>query len=495
MTASVSVPASPPAPEPGAPAPVESQPVVYGSRPAAAAAGAFARGVTAAVLGLGAFVVLVITAWVSSPYPDSGPAGALHVAAGLWLLAHGVELVRPETLSGVPAPVGVVPLLPAVVPVWLVYRTARDAMEPGGTRPRPTPTGVVCAVTAGYLVVATSAALYAAGGPLEADPLSLVGHVPPVVALAVAAGAWSAYGRPLGPLPERLPAWVRRAPARTRSLAAVRAAGGALLVLLAGGVLLVAGSLVWHWEAARGSLFGLSGDWGGRAVVLALALALLPNAAVWGAAYGLGPGFALGAGVSVTPLGVVGVPALPDFPLLAAVPGGARGGWVTWMAAVVPVAAGVVAGWRTAGEAAPPLVRRDEAWSVRRTAGAAGLAAVVCGVAAAVLAAAASGPLGEGRLSDFGPVWWRVGAAALAWTALVAVPTALALRVWHIRVTEDRLAEPPPLSPSSPARAPEHRLRAWLPRRTWLPGWARPPRREPAAAPPGAEAPRDDDEP
>ncbi|MEU2180059.1 cell division protein PerM [Streptomyces thermolilacinus] len=468
MTASVSDSAPLATPAPATANPVtESPPAVYGGRPAAAAAVAFVRGVTAAGLGLGAFTVLVIAAWIGSPYPDSGPAGALHVAAGLWLLAHGVELVRPGTLGGgPPAPVGVVPLLLAALPVWLAYRAARDALEPGGTRPRPAPVGAVCAVSAGYLAVAGAAALYALGGPLEAHPPSVAGHVPPVVVLAAAAGAWSAYGRPLGPLPVWLPAWVRRAPARSRTLAAARAAGGALLVLLGGGALLVAGSLVWHWDAAYTSLTGLSVDWAGRVTVLVLALALLPNAAVWGAAYGLGPGFALGVGAVVTPLGVVGVPAVPDFPLLAAVPESVRGGWATWAAAVVPVAAGAVAGWRTAEEAAPPLARRDETWSAGRTAGAAALAAVVCGAVTAGLAAAASGPLGAGRLAVFGPVWWQAGAAALAWTAVVAVPMALTLRLWRTRGRAGRAeaqdaAETPgvlgaPEAPK-PARKARHR--------------------------------------
>ena len=56
-------------------------------------------GAIAAGLGLGAFAVLVMALWISSPYPDSGPGGALHVAAALWLLAHGTELVRTETLA------------------------------------------------------------------------------------------------------------------------------------------------------------------------------------------------------------------------------------------------------------------------------------------------------------------------------------------------------------------------------------------------------------
>lgn len=94
-------------------------------------------GALAAGLGLAVFTVLVMLLWVSSPYPDSGPGGALHVAAALWLLAHGAELVRVDTLSGVPAPMGVLPLLLAVVPVWLLHRAARDtAEEAPATTPR-----------------------------------------------------------------------------------------------------------------------------------------------------------------------------------------------------------------------------------------------------------------------------------------------------------------------------------------------------------------------
>ncbi|NEB63097.1 hypothetical protein G3I61_26090, partial [Streptomyces diastaticus] len=88
-------------------------------------------GVFAALLGLAACAALVTLLWISSPYPDSGPGGALRVAAALWTLAHGAELVRADTLSGTPAPVGVTPLLFLLLPVWLLHRAARDATDPG----------------------------------------------------------------------------------------------------------------------------------------------------------------------------------------------------------------------------------------------------------------------------------------------------------------------------------------------------------------------------
>ncbi|MYR64289.1 hypothetical protein GTY54_51470, partial [Streptomyces sp. SID625] len=80
----------------------------------------FLGGVVAAGLGLGSFAVLGIVLWISSPYPDSGPGGALHTAAALWLLAHGAGLVRADTLTGAPAPIGLIPLLLAVAPLVLV---------------------------------------------------------------------------------------------------------------------------------------------------------------------------------------------------------------------------------------------------------------------------------------------------------------------------------------------------------------------------------------
>lgn len=104
-------------------------------------ASALLRGVLAAGLGLGSIAVLVMVLWISSPASGSGPGEAVHTAAGLWLLAHGAELIRTDTLTGTPAPVGVVPLLLAAMPVWLVHRAVRDALEPdegrGAPRPRP----------------------------------------------------------------------------------------------------------------------------------------------------------------------------------------------------------------------------------------------------------------------------------------------------------------------------------------------------------------------
>ncbi|MFJ5729714.1 cell division protein PerM [Streptomyces paradoxus] len=429
--------------------------------------GGLTEGAFAAGLGLASFAVLVMLLWISSPYPDSGPGGAMHVAAALWLLAHGAELVRTDTLSGVPAPLGVPPLLLLALPVWLLYRAARDATDGGGgdedddveehpealadpplVSPRVAWTGVVL----GYLAVATPAALYAAGGVLRPSWVWTGLSVPLVAVVAAGAGVWSAYGRPDRPLRRLLGLLPKGARPLVlgpdgRPAVAARAAASGAVVLLGGGALLVVASMVGHGAATQASFFGLTEAWSGRFAVLLLCAALVPNAAVWGAAYALGPGFALGAGHTVGPLASAPAPLLPPFPLLAAVPEAGKGTPVHWAAGAVPVVAALVVGWTVAQGAAPaerggtkPGGERAAVWSAGRTARAAALASLLCAAVLAGLAALSGGPIGSAVLSRFGPVWWQVAAATLAWLGLLAIPTAVGVRAWRCR--SSRAEEP-----------------------------------------------------
>ncbi|MFG2886346.1 DUF6350 family protein [Streptomyces sp. NPDC048297] len=437
-------------------------------------------GVLAAGLGLGAFAALVMVLWVSSPYPDSGPGSALHMATALWLLAHGVELARTDTLSGTAMPVGVTPLLLLALPVWLLYRAGRDATDAPDTPygldgldgPPPVPartawTGVVL----GYLGVGAAVALYCSGGELRPEWDWVTTCLPSVAAGAAGAGVWSAHGRPREPLLSLLlsllslplpPGPVRRRVSEGEARAwlgtTVRAAGAGTAMLVGGGALLLAVSLVWHGDDVRGAFPQLTEGWTGQFAVLLLGVVLIPNAAVWSASYALGPGFALGTGHTVDPLASHPAPLLPPFPLLAAVPDAGAGTPLNWAAAVVPVAAGATVAWfvaraAVASEERPPVasaasnasnassasarpVDAPAHWSAGRTAGALTLAALLSAALLTLLAMLAGGPMGVAALSRFGPPAWRTGGATGLWIAVIGLPVTLTVRAWRLHGTE-----------------------------------------------------------
>ncbi|MEE4541757.1 DUF6350 family protein [Streptomyces sp. V4-01] len=427
---------------------------------------ALVAGASAAGLGLGVPATVVLLLWIGSPYPDNGIDGALHLGAGLWLLAQGAGLVRAHTFSGVPAPVALAPLLLSAVAAWLVHRGTASAVAsavPAADRsrdrrdPRPphdpdSPRDPRAALTVagwvltGYLSVGALAVAYAAHGPLRVAPLSVV-HVPLFAAAAALCGAWTGCGRP--PLVRLLRALRLPRQYGEEATACLRAAGIGGGVLLGGGALLAAASLAWHADRSGQAYAQLSGEYEGRIAVFLVAVALLPNMAVWAACYGLGVGFSVGAGSAVAPYGVHGLPLLPAFPLLAALPSGAS--WEGWSALALPVAAGGAVAW----------VLGNGGWSLWRTLRAVCGAALCLGAGCAVASAWAGGALGRGVMADVGPTWWLAGVAALCWTVVVAVPGAMLLR-WHIaHPSYDWRLPSPTWRPSLPA--PRAAL-AWLPR-------------------------------
>ena len=306
-------------------------------------------GAVAAGLGLASFAILVMMLWITSPYPDSGPGGALHVAAALWLLAHGAELVRADTLSGVPAPVG--------IPRCCCSRcrcgccTGRHGTPPTAGDEDDGPTSLREEIEGSVAVGCRAAA--------GLRPYGVDGRRPRLprrrrARRAVRRRAVCCGRRGCGPgcACRWSPSWRRgRACGRRTAVRAGRCGGccaccrraydrwssvrtgarasprgppaAGVAVLLGGGALLVAVSLAWHGAAAQASLLRLTEGWSGRFAVLLLCAALVPNAAVWGAAYALGPGFALGAGHAVSPLASApaAVPAA-----VSAAGGGAGGG-------------------------------------------------------------------------------------------------------------------------------------------------------------------------
>jgi hypothetical protein len=201
-----------------------------------------------------------------------------------------------------------------------------------------------------------------------------------------------------------VPALLRPAlPAHVR--AGVRGAGAALAVYVGAGALLVGGSLVMH----ASEVMRLSGQVGGGlsgVPVLVLGILCAPNAAVAGAAYLAGPGFAVGTGTTVTAFSSShGV--LPAFPVLGALPNGDGANAVVlgWMV-ISLLGAGLVAA-HVAGH-------REGARGIAVAVGIAG-----CGMA--LLAWLGGGAIGTGRLHTIGASPWRAGLTVAGEIATVAL--------------------------------------------------------------------------
>lgn len=417
--------------------PILEAPGELGARPVLSA---LLTGVRTALLGLSVVTVPVLGLWVVTPFADDGATGALRLASALWLLGHGAPVLRGP--AGVP--LSVAPLGLGLLAVGQLYRAAgrvaaRGAGRPGGR-------GEVPAVWAGYCAVACAVVAQCAGaGEFRARVVADLAVVALVAGAAVAAGARRPGAAPVGV--EALERALAGLPER------VRPTGGASVVrvaaLAAGAGLLAAGGLVVAVAAVLTAAGGGAGSAvfaGGPAAVagvLLLTLVLLPNTVLWGAAYALGPGFAVGAGTVVSPVRTALGP-VPEFPLFALLPEPGAGGW-RLAVCVLPALAGVVpglllgraasadggpaGGGRTAGP-----VRPGAPWPVAATVVAALASGLLVGGAAAGLGWLAGGALGAGRMAALGPVPWWTAPAAAGWVAVVSAPVAVLARSRALRV-------------------------------------------------------------
>ncbi|MBV6696515.1 DUF6350 family protein [Kitasatospora aureofaciens] len=410
-------------------------------------------GVRMALVGLAVVGVPVLGLWVATPNADNGAAGATRLAGALWLLGHGAPVLR----GGAEAPLTVTPLLLGVLAVVQLFRAGARVAARRGLRSR---WGGPVAVWAGYCGVAVAVVVHCAGGGLfRSRVLPDVVAVGLLAALAVGAGVRSAATSQAPtpraetdarPVLDRLPVWARPTGCAGVVRRSALAAGAGLVA--AGGVLVAVAAVS---DAVVGGGRGMAVLGRGSTAVVALvlmAVVLLPNAVVWGAAYALGPGFAVGEGTVVAPGGTALGP-VPEFPLFALLPESGPGGW-RLAVVVLPVLAGVVPALLL-GRAAATGATDEEPWHPAATALAAAAAALLTGAGAAALAGLSGGALAGGRMAWLGPVPCWTGLAAAGWFAVVAVPGALLVRY---RALSPGSPEPAALT----GRAGRVRRSAWL---------------------------------
>jgi hypothetical protein len=362
----------------------------------------------AAGAGLVVCIGVAVMSWFTG---SSGSFGGAVRAGGLaWLVGNGAGL----HISGFD--VTAVPLGGLGVAGLLVYCAGRWAAESSRSAWDVGVVALACAGTyavAGLLVYAATRTASVSAIPWRV----LVGGLL-VGGLAGGLGALRRSGRHRDLL-GRLPADAR---------AALR--GGAVglgVMLVAGGVALTT-SLVGHFSTAGMLGQGLRAGFLGGLVLALLGVVLIPNAVLCAGAYVAGAGFALGAGTSVSPAHVR-LGALPDFPLLAAIPQHPLAGWLVLVLFFVPMVAG--------GAAAVTSARRLSSARLEVAALRGAAAGAVAGAGFGALCQLSTGAIGPGRMSHVGPDVGATLFVCASGAALGGAVVAIAYRLLVVRRRAD----------------------------------------------------------
>jgi hypothetical protein len=392
---------------------------------------AFLTAGVAVVLGIAVSGLLTVLAQAGG---GTSTVGLLRTAVRGWLVAQGAGLEVEGTS------VALVPLGATVLCVLLVSRAARwIAVEPVEEL------GPYAATVAGsYGVVAAVLSAVTNAGDVKTSVVRAAFGAFAVGGIGSAVGAALRHRGAEGSGPEAL--WFTD---RADIRAVVRGAWWGIATLLAAATTLVVVLLTIHLGRAA-DLWALLDPGLGGGLTLAVACVLsVPTLVLWAAAVLIGPGFVLGVDTSVDLTGAH-LGAVPGFPSLAALPPpGEFPGWV-FALGLLPLLAGMVAGFRTipppepgqeqqAGDSDGALLNR-----VLLGAAAGGLAGLATGLAVAV----SGGGIGPGRMAQAGP--------PMITPLLVAVPVLAAGGALGAVLAHYREARAP--SDRSPRRP---RLRFW----------------------------------
>ncbi|MDL4814801.1 cell division protein PerM [Actinomadura opuntiae] len=404
-------------------------------------------------IGLTVLTTVTLLGWVAAPRTalGHGLSGVFRTAVNFWLVSHHAGFSYGH------GRVGLLPLGLLVLPGALLYRGGAWMIRGVGlpARPRIAVVHVAAALAVPYALLAVLLAL-AASAP-EVHPSAWQAFVGCLLVAVIAGGlgaaravvaaqvAAEARGRRVR---SGLGALLRLLPDRPRSL--VIGVAGSVAVLLAAGAVLVGGSLAMHMSESDRLYDLLAPGIVGGVLLLMVELAFLPNAVIWGVAYAVGPGFAVGAGTSVSPTGVF-LDSVPAFPPLAALPEAGPAPAVSLLALAAPFAAGAVGGVLTIRTMPSATSEAAPLWGF--------VSGALTGAVVALLAALSGGPLGGGRMATVGPSAWQVGLLAALEVGISAAIAAWAANWRIMRRPEGEEAPPRPKKRKKrKARRPAARL-------------------------------------
>jgi hypothetical protein len=375
-------------------------PAPGGNRRAPVALAAAVTTTWAALVSLAPVLTVVLLA--SLVAGAGAPLGqVIRVALAGWLLAHGVEL---RTGTG---PLGLVPLGFSAFAAWRVVRAGVHTTRAIGGRRRRSPRLVL-------LAAVSVAIVYGLLGAIAATVVHMPGLRVDVTRAAVTLACFGFVAALAGAIVESGLAgrFVRRTPMVLRD--ATRTGVVAALLVLGAGAAAAGTALALSGGSASKVLAAYHAGLAGQVGLTLVCVVYGPNLTVWAASYLAGPGFALGAGTTVT-AARVSLGTVPALPVLAGVPAKPISDWAALLLAV-PLAAGMAAGWllarrrlkavAAAGEAGVPEEAERPVVDWVPLLGAALLAGPVAGAALAFAAWASAGPLGGGHLADIGARAW-----------------------------------------------------------------------------------------
>lgn len=382
---------------------------------------------TAQAAFISALVVMVpiIAVWATAGFQNAQFDVLARLAGQSWLLVHGVPLELTAAGSGAAAQAGgkfltLIPLGLTLIPFLLAWRAGRRLA-------RASYTDQLWQALLGSWVVyaafgaATGFICRTADVAINLGYALLVPLVPYALGMVVGArreaGSWS---RLIG---VDAVDWISRTSQHSRwagsyLASAAKAGFVAIVSALALASALLAVDLFIHWNLVVAVYEALDAGAVGGAALTVAQLGYLPNLVVFALAWISGSGFAVGVGSQVGPLGTAVGP-LPSIPVLAAIPSGPLD--YAFVALVVPVLAGVLAGWWFLREGENHF---DEWLSIKirarwftataSTLVLGALTGLAAGLLTVALAWLAGGSAGIGRLTAIGPdpFWTGVWVAA-----------------------------------------------------------------------------------
>ncbi|GAA1439941.1 cell division protein PerM [Leifsonia poae] len=406
-------------------------------------------------IGLGISLVPLTILWAAQYHLAADWFVFWRASADIWLVGHGVDLtvaLNAQLGTALGLPGAVAPFTITIAALGFAALTTGLGVRTG-LRASETPYRVTGAVSAVVTVGLLAAVVTFTARSAPVMPSAWQGILlPPLVyaigiglglvfahlrrepAVGAAAGPAGAAGAPGAgirdtgatadatdaprrPVPGGLiRGWLDAIPLVVRDIAAgaLRAGTAAAAMVIAGAGIILAILIVVNFGAVIGLYEQLqAGGLGGAALTIGQ-LSVLPNLVIWLASWMIGPGFAIGTGSSVSPIGTELGP-IPGLPLFGVIPPGG------FSFGLIGVLVPIVAGFLAAG-----LLRwRIESANAHRGTATLFLTALAIGIVAGIelglLAWWSSGSLGPGRLHDVGPNPWLVGAIAAGEVAVAAV--------------------------------------------------------------------------